>query len=189
MLCSLNLFSRAAVAVVVTSLIEACSGSPILPDLTASFTEAKPVQAKPAAPPLALVALRPLVGTSPEFVQAMARELNERSKSRSLALIADPTATADTVLTGSFKVRRSKGASIIDYNWDVMEANGGLRHRANGSETVTLPKGVNEPWSVLSPEAMARIADKAYEALGTDMPKSDITTSSFDKVERFPAKP
>lgn len=101
-----------------------------------------------------------------------------------MALIADPNAAAQTSLVGAFTVRKAKGATIIEYNWDVTDPNGALRNRVNGSETVTLPKGTKEPWSVLPPAAVARIADKAFEALGTNLPKSNISTASIEKVER-----
>lgn len=184
----LSSYLSATVLVAAALLVGACSGSSVLPDLTTAFAETKPELAKPTSPPLALVALRPLAGTTPEFAQALTRELNERSKSRSMALIADATAAAETSLTGAFTVRKVKGATIIDYSWDVLEPNGALRRRVAGSETVTLPKGAKEPWSALPPAAVARIADKAYEGLGTDLPKSSITTASIDKVERKAAK-
>lgn len=170
-------------------LIGGCSGTSTLPSLfTTSSTPAPAAPPAPPAPQWALVAMRPAAGTSPEYAQMLTREINDRLKTREVALLVDPNARADTTLAGYFAVHSKKGSMTIDYNWDVVEPNGTLRRRVAGSETIALKTPSANPWGAVPPATTALLADKAVEALGSDMPKSAITTSSIDKIETRPEK-
>ena len=171
---------------VAASILGACSGGPSLPDLNALSLASEPKPAPVAAPKWTMVALRPLVGMSPAFGQQVLRQVNDRATGRSIALMIDPDAKAELTLVGYFTTRPDKKTTVFDYTWDVVDANGGLVNRVSGSETAIQPKKGGDPWSALSPQATANIADKALDALAADTAKSSVSTASITRTETSP---
>lgn len=112
----------------------------------------------------ARISVAPVVGTTVEAATELAHRLSADADARGLKLMPSDEPGATHILKGYFSAFSENRKTTVVYVWDLLDPRGNRLHRIQGQETVAANGGKN-PWSVVPPETMQRIADRTVDSL------------------------
>lgn len=122
-------------------------------------------QNQPAAKQIdARITVAPVVGTTVAAATELAHRLSADAAARGLKFIPSDEGGATHILKGYFSAFSEGGNTTVVFVWDLLDPQGNRLHRIQGQETVA-GSGGDDPWLVVPPETMQRIADRTVDSL------------------------
>lgn len=107
--------------------------------------------------------LAPIVGAPVAAVAPLSHRLQEDARASGIAINGDNDPTTTHILKGYFSTLSDGGQTTVVYVWDVLDPSGNRLHRIQGQEKVA--GTADDPWTVVTPQAMQAIGDKTVQAL------------------------
>lgn len=111
---------------------------------------------------IARVYFAPIVGASVDKVAALSQRLVDAGAANGVRLVPQGTPGLTNEIKGYFSAFSENGSTTVIHVWDVVSPSGQRVHRIQGQETI--PGVSPDPWTNVSPETMAAIADKVIAA-------------------------
>lgn len=99
----------------------------------------------------------PIVGAPVANVTALSKRLSSAAASNSIKLQPSGASTIDHEIRGYFSAFSESGQTTVIHVWDVFSPQGQRVHRIQGQEKINGTG--SDPWAVVPPAAMERIAD------------------------------
>ena len=106
----------------------------------------------------ARVHFAPIVGAPVDKVTALSRQLSADAQAAQVRLEPSASTAIEHEIRGYFSAFSDNGETTVIHVWDVFAPDGRRVHRIQGQEKV--PGEAPDPWSIVPPELMARIAAK-----------------------------
>lgn len=111
------------------------------------------------------VAFLPVSGAPQSAVASLAGALRNAAQSNAIPVVVSVQQGATYQLKGYFSARNDNSGTLVVYVWDVLDASGRRVHRISGQERGAAAKG--DPWSGVTPEILARVANATMASLRT----------------------
>jgi hypothetical protein len=111
------------------------------------------------------VQFAPIVGTTPEAVTPLSKELSARAKARGLTLVPAKDPSTTLLMKGYFSALTDNSQTTVIYVWDVLDPAGNRLHRIEGQEKA--PPGKGEGFAAVTEGTMKTIADQTIDQLVT----------------------
>ena len=118
----------------------------------------QPTTPADAAKASARLYIAPIIGSTVAAVTPLSRRLSALAKANDLAIVADGDPAKTYVVKGYFSALPENGSTTIVFVWDVFDPAGVRQHRIQGQEIV--PGTAGDPWSIVPPAVMEKIADR-----------------------------
>ena len=132
--------------------------------------ETAAVPPPPAAqPPLAKVAVAPIVGAPDAIGKQIQQEFTSAVEKQRVSVIASKDERADYTLRGYIVAAKDKAATKVSYIWDVTDPSGKRVNRITGEETISA-NASKDPWAALTPQVVQSIAGKAANSFVAWLP-------------------
>jgi hypothetical protein len=114
----------------------------------------------PSQPPLAKVAVAPIIGAPDAIAKQIHQEFAGAVERQRVTVITNKDERADFTLRGYIVAAKDKAATKVSYIWDVTDPTGKRVNRITGEEVITGPAS-KDPWAALTPQVAQSIAGKA----------------------------
>jgi hypothetical protein len=111
------------------------------------------------------VQFAPIVGTTPESVAPLSKELSARAKARGLTLVPAKDPSTTLLMKGYFSALTDNNQTTVIYVWDVLDPAGNRLHRIECQEKA--PPGKGEGFAAVTEGTMRAIADQTIDQLVT----------------------
>jgi hypothetical protein len=160
----------AALAVLITLAGVGLAGCETGSSLFASNSAAAPEPIKPVAalPPLAKVAVAPIIGAPDAVAKQIQQDFTGTVEKQRVA-IASKDERADFTLRGYIVASKDKNATKVSYIWDVTDPAGRRVNRIAGEEVVS-GTASKDPWAAVTPSVAHAMAEKAGNAFAAWLP-------------------
>ena len=153
-------FRPLAVALVMVHALAACTSPESALDVSANdarFPDTGAATETAAVPAgTARVHFAPIVGAPVDKVTALSRQLSADAPGALVRLEPSASTAIEHEIRGYFSAISDQGETTVIHVWDVFTPDGRRVHRIQGQEKV--PGEAADPWSIVPPELMARIA-------------------------------
>jgi hypothetical protein len=144
------------------------------PDLTTQ-TAAAPQQTT-AQPPIAKVAVAPVIGAPDAVAKQIQQEFTAAAEKQRIAVTQGKDEHADYTLRGYVVAAKEKSATKVSYIWDVTDPAGKRVNRITGEELVS-GNASKDPWAAVSASVAQSIAGKAAATLAGWIPTHGATAA------------
>jgi len=139
---------------------------------TASAPDAAAVKPQPAQPPLAKIAVAPIIGAPDAIAGQIQQEFTSAVERQRVSVVTSKDERADYTLRGYIVAAKDKAAVKVSYIWDVTDnrpeqgQQGKRVNRITGEEIVA-GHASKDPWAALTPQVAQTIAGKAASSFIT----------------------
>jgi hypothetical protein len=113
-----------------------------------------------AQPPLAKVAVAPVIGAPDAIAKQIQQEFTSAVEKQRVAVTTSKEERADYTLRAYVVAAKDKNATKVSYIWDVTDPTGKRVNRITGEEIVS-GNPSKDPWAALTPAVAQNIATKA----------------------------
>jgi len=107
---------------------------------------------------MAIVRFTPVIGAPASAIRPLSEGLEEAAKGRGVTIRNSADDPVDNILRGYFSASTTGRETDVVYVWDILDTDGNLQHRIQGTEKVTGRGG--KEWSAVSGSVMREIARK-----------------------------
>lgn len=104
------------------------------------------------------ITLMPVIGAPVEAVRPLSRTFREKAERSGVAVLPAATPGVAHSLKGYLSATALATSTEISYVWDVFDPTGHRLYRISGVERTA--QTAADPWQAVSPELMARIAER-----------------------------
>jgi hypothetical protein len=118
---------------------------------------AKPVETQP---PLAKVAVAPIIGAPDGIAKQIQEEFSGAVGRQRVSVSATKDERVDYTLRGYIVAAKDKNGTKVSYIWDVTDASGKRVNRITGEEIVSVHSS-KDPWAAITPSVAQSVAGKA----------------------------
>ena len=145
------------------------------------------VAAAPVAPqpPLAKVAVSPIIGAPDAIAKQIQQEFTSSVEKQRISVVSGKDERADYTLRGYVVAAKDKSATKVSYIWDVTDPSGKRVNRITGEEVVS-GNASKDPWAALTPQVAQSIANKAASSFLAWLP-SHATQGALSSNAAQPA--
>jgi hypothetical protein len=162
---------RGALIAAVAAMLGACeTGSNVLggsPATSPLASTAAPATPAPQAV-LTKVTIAPVIGAPDAVGRGLSQDLAGQIAKHKATVVAAGE-RSDYTLRGYIVAAKDKANTKVSYIWDVTDPAGKRLNRITGEEIVT-GQAPKDPWSAVSPQVVATIAQKSANSFGTWLP-------------------
>jgi hypothetical protein len=145
------------------------------------------VAALPAAaqPPLAKIAVAPVIGAPDAIAKQIHQEFTSAVEKQRVSVVANKEERTDYTLRSYVVAAKDKNATKVSYIWDVTDPTGRRVNRITGEEVVS-GNGSKDPWAALTPAVAQNIAGKAAGSFLAWLPSQAPQTPAAPAVAGQP---
>jgi hypothetical protein len=118
-------------------------------------------------PPLAKVAVAPIIGAPDAIGKQIHQEFTSAIGRQRVAVTSSKEEKADYTLRGYVVAAKDKNAIKVSYIWDVTDPSGKRVNRITGEESAAGSAGSKDPWSAVTPQVAQSITGKAANQLAS----------------------
>jgi hypothetical protein len=127
----------------------------------------------PSQPPLAKVAVAPVIGAPDAIAKQIQQEFTGAIEKQRVSVTANKEDRADYTLRGYIVAAKDKSATKVSYIWDVTDPSGKRVNRITGEELVAANAAnasSKDPWAAVTPQVAQAIASKAANSFVAWLP-------------------
>jgi hypothetical protein len=161
---------RGALIAAVAAALGACeTGSSVLGGASTSTPLVSNAAPTPAPqPPLTKVTIAPVIGAPDAVGRGLSQDLAGQIAKHKASVVAAGE-RSDYTLRGYIVAAKDKANTKVSYIWDVTDPAGKRLNRITGEEIVS-GQAPKDPWSAVSPQVIATIAQKSANSFGAWLP-------------------
>lgn len=163
---NLRIMAVALTTIVASGLAGCETSTSIFSSTPAPQVAAAPPPAPVVQPPLARIALAPVIGAPEAIAQQMSGQLIQKGEQQRVSLVKGADFKGDYTLRGYVVASRDKSTVKVSYIWDLTDPNGKRVNRIAGEE-VTPAGTAKDPWTSVTGAVTQTIADKTSNQLAT----------------------
>jgi hypothetical protein len=141
-----------------------------------------------AQPPLAKVAVAPIIGAPDAIAKQIQQEFTSAMEKQRVSVTASKDERADYTLRGYIVAAKDKSATKVSYIWDVTDPSGKRVNRITGEEAVAANAG-KDPWAALTPQVTQSIAGKAANSFVAWLPSQSNGAANVAQPSSVGAQP
>src|SRR5262245_33204438 len=106
----------------------------------------------PAQPPIAKVAVSPVIGAPDGVAKQIHQEFAAAMEKQRVGVTASKDERADYTLRGYVVAAKDKSSTKVSYIWDVTDPAGKRVNRITGEEVVSGGGAGKDPWAAVTPQ-------------------------------------
>jgi hypothetical protein len=141
-----------------------------------------------AQPPLAKVAVAPIIGAPDAIAKQIQQEFTSAMEKQRVSVTSSKEERADYTLRGYIVAAKDKSATKVSYIWDVTDPSGKRVNRITGEEAVSANPG-KDPWAALTPQVTQSIAGKAANSFAAWLPSQSNHGANVAQPSSVGAQP